>query len=312
MLTDLFDIILSVLFRPFFWLLKLIPHSLRIKLFELVIKTIFALDKSLYRVSYKNLSLVFPDKDLTWQNEVLRRMQFQFALSLADYFRLDQLSLDWVDAHIDFPERAQTLAIRERHRPRGTIFVTGHLGSFDLLAHVYALKIHPLSFIVRNFKLSRLDRVVHIQRELNGNVIIDRKGAFEKVISNLKAGIDVGMLFDQNVTRNHAVFVNFFGRLAATTKTIGIAALRTGAPIVATCIFTKKDQNDKYQVDIKECEYSDIANNSALSSEQKVFQITERLTRIFEKMVLDHHDSWFWMHRRWKTTPEGVEEDFYS
>ena len=125
----------------------------------------------------------------------------------------------------------------------------------------------------------------------------------------LKSGMDVGVLFDQNITRNHALFVDWFGRPAATTKALALAALKTEAPIFVVALIQKDVDRNFYECG--ECNCSDIYSNTVLSKNEKLLQITESLVRRYESLILKNPESWFWMHRRWKTAPEGNAEDFY-
>jgi KDO2-lipid IV(A) lauroyltransferase len=122
--------------------------------------------------------------------------------------------------------------------------------------------------------------------------------------------MSAAILFDQNVTRNHAVFVNWFGVPAATTRSVALAALRTGAPIYVASI--RYEGSDRYYVDAAECEYSDVYRKEELSNDDKVVIITQRLADQYCEMIRKFPEGWFWMHRRWKTRPEPEAAKVYS
>jgi KDO2-lipid IV(A) lauroyltransferase len=147
-------------------------------------------------------------------------------------------------------------------------------------------------------------------REARGNKIIDRRGAFKAMVATLSSGMSVAVLFDQNVTRNHAVFVDWFGFPAATTKSVALAALRTEAPIFVASI--RYCGSDRYRVEAEECECSDIYKNDALSTEEKVFEVTQRLASKYCEMIREFPEGWFWLHRRWKTRPAQGDRSLYS
>jgi KDO2-lipid IV(A) lauroyltransferase len=117
------------------------------------------------------------------------------------------------------------------------------------------------------------------------------------------------VLFDQNVTRNHAVFVEWFGRPAATSKSVALAALRTEAPIFVASMHYLGD--DKYRIEAVECDCRDVYNDATLSTDQKVEQITQLISTEYCKMIEAFPEGWFWIHRRWKTRPESEMEDTY-
>jgi KDO2-lipid IV(A) lauroyltransferase len=258
----------------------------------------------------RNLRLAFPEKDEAWRRSILQASLFFLSRVLLDFSRLPRLTPAWVKAHVecDFIERYREL---KRDQPSTGILVsTGHLGSFELLAHCMPMWGHPLSFVVRNFEWKALDRWWTKSRERYGNRVINRKGAFKEVAQLLRAGKDVALLFDQNVTRNHAAFVEWFGVLAATTKTPAIAALRAQCPVVVAGIISLP--NDRYRVLVEECNFSDLYNNLEMTNEEKVFRITSELARRYEGMIRQQPEAWFWMHRRWRTRPEGETENLYA
>jgi KDO2-lipid IV(A) lauroyltransferase len=169
---------------------------------------------------------------------------------------------------------------------------------------------HPISFVVRNFEWKALDRWWTKCRERYGNRVVNRKGAFKEVAQLLRAGTDVALLFDQNVKKKHATFVSWFGVLAATTKTIAVAALRAECPVVVAGIISLP--GDKYRVLVEECDFSGIYQDSTMPSEEKIRIITQDLASRYEKMIREQPAAWFWMHRRWRTRPEGEMENLYA
>ena len=67
--------------------------------------------------------------------------------------------------------------------------------------------------------------------------MVYRRGAVRKALRLLADGQSVGILIDQHMTSPDAVYVDFFGRPAATTSTLAALALRTGAPVIPLFAF---------------------------------------------------------------------------
>ena len=121
----------------------------------------------------------------------------------------------------------------------------------------------------------------------------------------------VGVLFDQNVTRNRAVFVNWFGIPAATTKAVGMAVLRCRPHVLVAGLISTG--HDRYEMHCTELNFDVLCENSSASEEEKIRRITEEVVVEYEKLILQYPQGWFWMHRRWKTRPtEEDKEDFYD
>lgn len=304
------DLLAYIVVRGLIALLNLLPVEARVRLISLIIRTIVRALPAYRRVSMQNLALVFPERGQEYWDLVYRQSFDSLARVFVDFARLEHLDKPWVDEHIECPFFPRFEELKRNNPGKGLVIATGHLGSFELLAHFVATRGYPISFIVRNFKLPRLDRWWTGVRERNGNKVIGRKGAVKEVLKNLNEGIDAALLFDQNLTRNHALFVPWFGKLAATTMTVGLAAVRTEAVVLVSSI--RYLGQDRYRVEAVEVPCEDIYQNPSLSYDEKMVRVTDRATRVFEKMILQHPEGWFWMHRRWKTVPEGEQENFYT
>ncbi len=290
-------------------LLLRLPHERRVRVCAAGMRGIFGSLPRFRAVARRNLEIAFPDLTVTEREAIRARSYESLGRLFADFVRMPTLDAAWVQEHVSCPELSRYAEAKRRDPSKGILLATGHLGSFELLAHCMALWGHPISFIVRNMKLPRLDAWINARREARGNRFIARKGAVREMLSELATGRDVGVLFDQNVTRNHAVFVPWFGRQAATTRSLGATALRTRAFIYVASL--RYVGNDRYVVDATGWDFTALYDDPQLTNEQKIEQITRQLSAEFERMIRLSPESWFWMHRRWKTTPEGVVEDVY-
>jgi KDO2-lipid IV(A) lauroyltransferase len=230
-----------------------------------------------------------------------RKHVTEIARLVADTVRLPRLDQQWVREHVSFPNLPLYLERLRAQEGRGVVIATGHLGSFELMGHAIGLMGYPLAAVARRFRSPLLDRWWTGLRQASGNQIIDRKGAFKEMINVIQSGRSVAVLFDQNVTRNHAVFVDWFGEIAATTKSVALAALRAEVALFVASM--KYVGNDRYEIDAVECDCSDVYRDDALSTDEKVRVITQRLSDHYCHMVAEFPEGWFWMHRRWKTRP---------
>ena len=305
------DLVAYAVLRGFVGLLNVLPTALRLTLVKSIIRLLGLIVPRFRRIALRNMELAFPDKDLAWRKNLLEKSFDPLARLFVDFARLQQIDAAWIAEHVNCPFFARFMEIKRQHPGKGVVIVTGHLGSFELLAHVVALLGQPISFIVRDFKLPRVDRWWRSIREATGNRVISRAGAFREMVDELKTGRDVAVLFDQNVTRKHAVFVDWFGRQAATTKSVALAAIRTEAPVVVAAIHCVDPKNDRYDVEAYEFDFSSIYADTTIDSEEKVRLITQRLSDSYQDMIRRTPEAWFWMHRRWKTAPTPEQETVY-
>lgn len=293
--------------RGVFALLARMPHSWRVALFGTLWRAAFLVIPRLRATALINLSIAFPERDYRWYNELLKKNAREMGRLLADTVRLPLLDKSWVKEHVSIPELEHYV---EAHGKTGVLIATGHLGSFELLGHAIGLLGHPLSAVARRFKSKRMDVWWRSLREARGNTIIDREGAFREIVKTISAGRSVAVLIDQNVKINHAIFVNWFSKPAATTRAFALAAIKTEAPVfVASMVYVG---DDRYRVEAVPCDFSAIYQDSHLSDIEKVERITATISGHYCDMIKTFPEGWFWIHRRWKTRPSGEIENVYS
>lgn len=304
---------------PFYLLLKslawclniLVPRVLSRLFLYAILRVVFLIKSKYQQIAIKNLSLAFPDCSKKALEELYKRSIYGLSVLIDDLLRLGATSRDWVDRHVKlvFSEGLEQ-RIKEREADRGVLVITGHLGSFELMAYAIPFLFEPISFVVRNLKSGWMDSSLNAIRESSGNSVIPRKGAGSTMMSLLGNGKVVALLFDQNVTRNYAVFVDWFGRLAATTRIPAVLTMRKNPIVILASM--ERVSTDKYVIAVDEIATQDILESRELGKQEKLLQLTQRFSSAFCQRIAEAPSGWFWIHRRWKTTPEGEREDFYK
>lgn len=298
------DAIIFGIFRFTASVINLLPVFLRVSLVGWGLKLVALVKPKFTKIAERNLELAFPS-DREKHQKVLQALPFSLARLVVDTLRIPVVTEEWVHSHIQFPDKVKYLELREKGRGVGILYATGHLGSFELLGFSLAYLTKPIRFIARPFKIESLNAWWTGVRESSGNKSIARNGAFREVIRGLREGDDVAILFDQNLTRNNAFFVPWFGRPAATTKALAYAAIATRAPVAAISLIYLGGEN--YRIDFRPCDVQHLYDDTSLKKDDKAVAITEIVSREFEAMIRQHPEGWFWMHRRWKTTEDGIE-----
>jgi len=122
----------------------------------------------------------------------------------------------------------------------------------------------------------------------------------------MKAGETVGILMDTNMTPPQGIFVDFFGIPACTASGLARIALRTDAAVVPG--FTIWDTTlQKYRLRFDPA--LELVRTGDLEAD--IAANTQMFTKVIEDYVRKYPDQWLWVHRRWKTRPEG-EPPLYS
>lgn len=179
---------------------------------------------------------------------------------------------------------------------KGVIFLTCHLGAFDL--QVTNMAFHGLKPLIIGaiLKDPRLNQLLWDQRNAHGAVAIERGKETIRLVKNLASGGCLAILIDQDI-KVKSRFVDFFGIRASTPVGAAIFAMKTGAAVVPTYICLGEDnmQHMYYLPEIPLVMTGD--------KEQDMITNTANYTKQIEDTIRKYPAQWVWMHERWKTRP---------
>ncbi len=258
---------------------------------------VYLLHFRLRRVGMRNLQLAFPEMSHGERARILRGVFTSFGRQLAEVCRFPKYTRENVGKVVvydGFENFERALA-----RGKGVLFLTAHLGAWELSAFTHSLHGHPLHVVMRPLDNVYLDRLTRRYRTMHGNSMVD-KDDVRALLSAVKAGETVGILMDTNMTPPQGVFVDFFGIPACTASGLARIALRTDAAVIPG--FTIWDRVlRKYRL-----RFDPPVNLVRTGDDEAdVIANTSLFTKIIENYVRQYPDQWLWVHRRWKTRPEG-------
>jgi len=258
---------------------------------------VFFLHRKLRRVGMRNLELAFPEKSLAERKRILRGVFTSLGRQVAEVCMFPKYTHENVSKTVVYEgfenfERAVA-------RGKGVLFLTGHLGAWELSAFAHSLYGHPLSIVMRPLDNPYLDRLTRRYRTMHGNKAVDKDFA-RGLIAAMRNGETVGVLMDTNMIASQGVFVDFFGIPACTASGMARVALKTDAAVVPG--FTIWDpQLQKYRLRFD----PPVALVRTKDREADVIANTQRFTKVIEDYIRHYPDQWLWVHRRWKTRPPG-------
>lgn len=279
-------------------LLGLAPAAVARGIGIVLARIMYLVHRRLRRVGIRNLQLAFPQMKAADRHKILRGVFTTLGRQFGDFCRFPRYHRDNIsklavyDGFENF-ERAQA-------RGKGVLFLTAHFGGWEVSSFMHAMHGHPLNILVRSLDNPYLDALVTRYRTLSGNRIIPKHDFARGMLSALRAGETVGVLMDQNMTPDQGVFVDFFGNPACTSTLLARMALRTDAAVVpGFCLWDPTLR--RYRVHFEPAmetirtgdENADIVANTAA------------YTNMIENYARRYPDQWLWVHRRWKTRPEG-------
>lgn len=182
---------------------------------------------------------------------------------------------------------------------KGVLVVGIHFSTLDLGGALHSL-FFPADVVYRPHNNPLFERFMTRARNRIFGQAIDRHD-LRGVVRRLKAGHIVWYSPDQDFGRDASVFAPFFGIDAASIRLTAKIAKMTGAPVVPL-MFHRNPDNRTYTI---ECQPA-LEN---FPSGDEVADAT-RINAFIEEAIRKHPEQYLWLHRRFKTRPEG-EPGFY-
>jgi KDO2-lipid IV(A) lauroyltransferase len=282
---------------PLLKLLEWLPLPLARGVAGGVSRALYALTPRWRSAAWGNLELALPELTPSQRQRVIRGVYGNLGRVLLSIARMPRLSASNIGEWIEYEglEHFQSA----RRRGRGVLFMTAHLGNWELSAFAHALFGHPMHVMVRPLDNPWLDRLVQRYRRLSGNQTISKHDAGRKVLRALRDNQAVGILIDQNTAGEDAVFVDFFGHPASATRSFVRLARSSGAAVIPGFALWRPDTG-RYCLRF----YPPLELADPPEDEDGVAD-TQLCQRFIETVIREHPDQWLWIHRRWKNQPAG-------
>jgi KDO2-lipid IV(A) lauroyltransferase len=258
----------------------------------------FACLPKLRKTTDFNLRLAFPDWSKKQRREVTSKMVRNLGWMAAEFARLPKYTKENIEKFVVLDGHENFLAGKQRGK--GVLYLTGHIGAWELSSFAHALYGFPLHYMARPIDNPRIDAFVNRYRGLSGNRPIFKNESARTVLKILKEQGTVGILADQNTMPQEGVFVDFFGTPACTSTGIARVALHTDAAVVPGYVFWDpgiRKYRLRFEPPVDLIRTGDAARD--------IQENTARFAKIIEAIVRQHPEQWVWLHARWKTRPAG-------
>lgn len=252
-------------------------------------------DRRHVAIAAGNLRHAFPEWDEARVLRTARAVYAHFGAVLFDILWLKSRTPDQIRALIEVSGREHVE--RAMAAGNGALLITGHIGNWELHGVGHGLLFGPIQVVARPLDNPDLDRRLCEMRTMAGNTVIYKQRALARMLRALREGGGIAILIDQNVQPGDGVFVDYFGRAAATTTVAAALAVKTGCALVPCR--TELLEGGRYRLTYAPLvEWSPSGDRTA-----DIACLTQRLTRQIEAWVRETPEQWLWMHRRWKTRP---------
>jgi KDO2-lipid IV(A) lauroyltransferase len=277
-------------------ILKLLPRKAVVALADLLGFLCFHVLRVRRKVVEENLQIAFGTRrspgeqrgiaQRTYQNAILTFCEFVQPASIwskrADFF-------------------SKTIGLENLMQTRGNpvVFVTGHIGNWEMLgAHGMSLGF-PLAALMKPLHNPLINADVVKQRRKMGYQLVSTDGSMKAVIESVRRGEYPVFVGDQDA-RRAGIFVDFFGTPASTAQGAALFAWKLNLPLLAGFSFRNRDRLRTLTCTIAPMIHPDPTG----PRDTEIRRLTEAHTKLLEAFVEQHPDSYFWLHRRWKTRPK--------
>ncbi|MEI8011440.1 MAG: lysophospholipid acyltransferase family protein [Candidatus Omnitrophota bacterium] len=188
----------------------------------------------------------------------------------------------------------------------GAVLCIAHLGPFAAMLVRLFYEEFQLRVVMRAPK-SRVwrDELLAHPKRLAPQPIYSTplRGCVTACFQALKNNELLVMPVDQNYGGAGRIFVDFFGRKAATAAGPAIYAWKTGAPLLMAMARPETILGGRRWV----IGVEPVMMDRTLPEQEAVALATQEMTRRLEVFVRQYPPLWSWMHRRWKAEPNELD-----
>jgi KDO2-lipid IV(A) lauroyltransferase len=280
------------------WLLSWLPLPLTTLLGSSIGMLLYALHGSRRRVVHTNLERCFPQWTRAQQHRVARahfrgvgRSLFDGAIAWwAPAWRLRWLVRVRGREHLE----------RARREKKNIILLAPHFLGLDVGGMRICMDV-PVVSVFRHTDDKLVSFIMQRGRTRMGATLVEHNKPFTTLVRAVKSGQPLYYLPDQDAGRRNSVFAPFFGIPAATFAVLGRLADMTDA-VVIPMISVQRPWGLGYEVNL----FAPLDNFPTAD----VLADTTRMNAEIEKAARRWPSQYFWVHKRFKTRPEG-EAKFY-
>lgn len=279
------------------WLLHWLPLPWLARIGNGLGRVLYLVGRERRQVALINLRLCFPDMLEADRRDLVRRHVMAFARSV-----LERGIAWWAS-----PERLRKL-IRfegtehlEAVAGRPILLMVPHFTALDMGWTRFTLD-YPMAAMYANQKNPVFNAAMFRGRLRFGDpVAMSRQQGLRAVVKALKKGRLCFYLPDQDYGPKDALFVPFFGVPAATIVGVSRVARMADAAVLP-CYVRALEGGQGYRVEIQPA-WDNFPTDDLAAD-------TRRVNAAIEQAVLTMPEQYFWLHKRFKTRPEG-EASFY-
>jgi Kdo2-lipid IVA lauroyltransferase/acyltransferase len=243
------------------------------------------------RYAAVNIALCFPELDAQAQAKMVRGVIMSCGLSIAEtamglWGQKNKMRNRYSISGLEHIAKAQA-------EGKGILLCGSHLTTIDISGRIMAY--HIVSDVL--YRPDPNPLMSHAIAKARGRVngIAIHRDDTRQLIKNLRKGHIVWYAPDQDYGRAHSVFAPFFGIQAATVVATARIAKISGCAVIP--FFCFREPHGRYRLEIQPALENFPTGDDLVDA--------TRINKLIEDAVRQAPDQYLWVHRRFKTRPEG-------
>ncbi len=244
-------------------------------------------------ITKQNIKTGLGEIDKKKESEIISDMWSNIGRTFAEYVFLKDFKFNRTNFN-HMKINGENYLSQIKRNNESVIFYSGHFANFELMAmelHKSGIKCAAIYRPLNNFFLNPLMEYLRMKYICPNQIPKGRIGMRE-IISKFKDGYSIALMVDQRVSEGPRTA--FFNKPAHTTTIPAQLALKYDCRLVPISLERKEGSN--FEMNIHE----PYKINKTGNDEEDVKNITLKINRDIEKMILKNPKQWTWSHNRWK------------
>jgi KDO2-lipid IV(A) lauroyltransferase len=242
------------------------------------------------RIIRRNLKVAFPEKSAEELDQLVEGIWGTLGSIVAEYPHLPTICGTQADQRLEIVMQDEFPVFELRGKP--AVFVTAHLGNWEVGAATIAHLGVPLTVVYTALQNPRMDRLLRQAREVLGYRMVERGSAARELVRRLKAGTSIGLLVDQRVDSGEPV--PLFGADMLTSVTPAQLALRFDCDLIPVQV--QRLEGARFRVTFHRAVKAD---DKTLEASARIAQMTRKINALFESWIRERPQEWMCTKRRW-------------
>ena len=266
---------------------KILGFKLASSLGGLIGRLVGPLFKSKKKI-LSNISKAFPEIEEKSTELIVKKMWENYGRILSEYMFIKNFRNSKYKKFLTIEGQEILNELKDSKEP--VVFISGHFNNFELMAMQIEKSGINLAAIYRPLNNIFLNKIMEkIRTKYICRKQIKKGGSgTRELLESLKNNYSIAIMIDQRVSES--IKVDFFNQKASTTTIPAQIFKKFGSKIVP--IYIERINGVYFKMTINK--------PIIFEKESTIEEITLKLNKWLEKMILINPDQWIWSHDRWK------------